>query len=60
MIEKLVVLNLPHPAKFLAGLRTPQQLLKSQYIFFFQLKNYYQLFRFVANESSDYYHCQYI
>ncbi|MDJ0690314.1 MAG: hypothetical protein QNJ41_17615 [Xenococcaceae cyanobacterium MO_188.B32] len=36
MVEKLVVLNLPHPAKFLAGLRTPQQLLKSWYIFFFQ------------------------
>ena len=37
MVEKLIVLNLPHPAKFLAGLRTPQQLLRSWYIFFFQL-----------------------
>ncbi len=37
MLEKLIVLNLPHPAKFAAGLRTPQQLLKSSYIFFFQI-----------------------
>jgi epoxide hydrolase 4 len=37
MVEKLIILNLPHPAKFAAGLRTPQQLLRSSYIFFFQL-----------------------
>lgn len=37
MVEKLIVLNIPHPAKFAAGLRTPQQLLKSWYIFAFQL-----------------------
>ncbi len=37
MVEKLIVLNLPHPAKFAAGLLTPQQLLRSWYIFFFQL-----------------------
>ncbi|EDX83107.1 hydrolase, alpha/beta fold family, putative [Synechococcus sp. PCC 7335] len=37
LIEKLVVMNFPHPAKFAAGLRTPQQLLKSAYILFFQL-----------------------
>lgn len=37
MVERLIVLNLPHPAKFAAGLRTPQQLLRSWYIFFFQL-----------------------
>ena len=37
MIDKLIVLNLPHPAKFAEGLTTPQQLLKSWYIFFFQL-----------------------
>lgn len=37
MVEKLIVLNLPHPAKFAEGLRTPQQLLRSSYIFFFQL-----------------------
>ncbi len=37
MVEKLIVLNIPHPAKFAAGLRTPQQLLKSWYIFAFQI-----------------------
>lgn len=37
MVERLIVLNLPHPAKFAAGLRTPQQLLRSWYVFFFQL-----------------------
>ncbi len=36
MVERLIVLNLPHPAKFVQGLRTPQQLLKSWYMFFFQ------------------------
>jgi pimeloyl-ACP methyl ester carboxylesterase len=37
MVEHLIVMNLPHPAKFTAGLFTPQQLLRSWYIFFFQL-----------------------
>ncbi len=37
MVDKLIVLNLPHPAKFAEGLRNPQQLLRSSYIFFFQL-----------------------
>lgn len=37
MVEKLIVLNIPHPAKFAEGLRTPQQLLRSSYIFLFQL-----------------------
>ncbi|WP_017653762.1 alpha/beta fold hydrolase [Fortiea contorta] len=37
MVEKLIILNLPHPAKFAEGLRTPQQLLRSAYIFFFQI-----------------------
>lgn len=37
LVERLIVLNLPHPAKFAEGLRTPQQLLKSSYIAFFQL-----------------------
>lgn len=37
ILEQLIVLNLPHPAKFAAGLRTPQQLLKSWYIGLFQL-----------------------
>ena len=37
LLDKLVILNLPHPAKFAEGLRTPQQLLKSWYIFLFQI-----------------------
>ncbi len=37
MVEKLIVMNLPHPAKFAAGLQTWQQLQKSWYIFFFQI-----------------------
>ncbi|MUG96492.1 alpha/beta fold hydrolase [Scytonema sp. UIC 10036] len=37
LIERLIILNLPHPEKFREGLRTPQQLLRSSYIFFFQL-----------------------
>lgn len=37
MVEKLIVLNLPHPAKFSQGLTTIQQLLKSWYVFFFQI-----------------------
>lgn len=37
MVEKLIILNMPHPAKFAAGLKTPQQLLKSWYIFAFQI-----------------------
>jgi epoxide hydrolase 4 len=37
MVEKLIVLNIPHPAKFAQGLRTPEQLLKSWYILAFQI-----------------------
>lgn len=37
MLEQLIILNLPHPAKFAQGLRTPQQLLRSNYVFLFQL-----------------------
>ncbi len=36
MLDKLIILNLPHPAKFAGALRNPQQLLRSWYIFFFQ------------------------
>ncbi len=36
-VERLIILNLPHPAKFSQGLRTPQQLLRSAYVFLFQL-----------------------
>jgi pimeloyl-ACP methyl ester carboxylesterase len=37
MVERLIILNLPHPAKFSQGLFQPQQLLRSSYIFLFQL-----------------------
>ncbi len=37
MLEKLIVLNIPHPAKFKEGIRTLQQLIKSWYMFFFQI-----------------------
>ena len=37
MLEKLIVLNIPHPALFAKGLKTPQQLLKSWYVFAFQV-----------------------
>ncbi len=37
MVQKLIVLNLPHPAKFAQGMQTPQQLLRSSYMFLFQL-----------------------
>jgi pimeloyl-ACP methyl ester carboxylesterase len=37
MVERLIVMNIPHPAKFIEGLRTPQQLLRSWYVFFFQI-----------------------
>lgn len=37
MLERLVILNVPHPARMMQGLRTPQQLLRSWYIFYFQI-----------------------
>ena len=37
LLDQLIVLNLPHPAKFSQGLRTPRQLLRSWYIALFQL-----------------------
>jgi pimeloyl-ACP methyl ester carboxylesterase len=36
-IERLAILNVPHPLVALRGLRTPAQLRRSWYIFFFQL-----------------------
>ncbi|HEX3912188.1 MAG TPA: alpha/beta hydrolase [Steroidobacteraceae bacterium] len=36
-ISRLIIMNVPHPALALKGLRTPRQLAKSWYIFFFQL-----------------------
>lgn len=37
MLEKLIVMNLPHPARFAAAWRNPRQILRSSYMFFFQL-----------------------
>lgn len=37
LVSRLIVMNLPHPAKFAAGLKTSQQMLKSWYIAFFQV-----------------------
>ncbi|MFQ4138628.1 alpha/beta fold hydrolase [Nodosilinea sp. PGN35] len=36
-LESLIIMNMPHPARFAEGLRTPQQLLRSWYIAAFQL-----------------------
>jgi pimeloyl-ACP methyl ester carboxylesterase len=36
-LERLVIMNVPHPAIFAARLRTPRQALRSWYIVFFQL-----------------------
>jgi epoxide hydrolase 4 len=37
MLERLAILNVPHPLQMLRGLRRPAQLKKSWYMFFFQL-----------------------
>ncbi|PZV08081.1 MAG: epoxide hydrolase [Leptolyngbya sp.] len=37
LLQSLIVMNIPHPAKFAEGLCTPQQLLRSWYIGAFQL-----------------------
>jgi len=37
VVERLAILNVPHPARFLEGLRTLRQLRRSWYMFFFQL-----------------------
>lgn len=37
MVERLIVMNIPHPAKFIQGLQTPEQLSRSWYTFLFQL-----------------------
>ncbi|MBD2292662.1 alpha/beta hydrolase [Anabaena sphaerica FACHB-251] len=50
MVEKLIILNLPHPAKFSQGLSTPQQLLRSYYIFLFQ----FPLLPELVLQASDY------
>jgi len=37
MLERLVIVNAPHPARFLQEVRRPPQMLKSWYMFAFQL-----------------------
>ena len=37
MVERLAILNVPHPVTFMKGLRSFRQLSKSWYMFFFQL-----------------------
>jgi epoxide hydrolase 4 len=37
LIEKLAILNVPHPERMLSGFRTLRQLRKSWYMFFFQI-----------------------
>src|SRR3954449_2631161 len=37
LLERLVIMNAPHPARFLRALRTWRQARKSWYMFFFQL-----------------------
>jgi epoxide hydrolase 4 len=37
VVERLAILNGPHPRRLLHGLRHPRQLVKSWYMFFFQL-----------------------
>jgi epoxide hydrolase 4 len=37
VVERLAILNVPHPRRMLQGLRTPRQLAKSWYMLFFQL-----------------------
>lgn len=37
VVRRLAILNVPHPRRFLHGVRNPRQLAKSWYMFFFQL-----------------------
>jgi epoxide hydrolase 4 len=37
VVERLAILNLPHPRRFLSGIAHPVQLLRSSYMLFFQL-----------------------
>jgi pimeloyl-ACP methyl ester carboxylesterase len=36
-VERLAILNMPHPRRYKRGVRRPRQFLKSWYVFFFQL-----------------------
>jgi pimeloyl-ACP methyl ester carboxylesterase len=52
MVDRLAVLNCPHPAQMMRGLRTLQQLRKSWYMFFFQLPGIPE--RFVSANDYEY------
>jgi pimeloyl-ACP methyl ester carboxylesterase len=39
-VRRLAILNVPHPARFLDGLLSPAQLLRSSYMFFFQIPHW--------------------
>jgi pimeloyl-ACP methyl ester carboxylesterase len=39
-VQRLAILNVPHPARFLEGLLSPMQLLRSSYMFFFQIPRF--------------------
>lgn len=57
MVKKLIIMNLPHPAIFSESLRqNPQQLLRSWYVFFFQVplipEWLFQLFDYEAISSA--------
>jgi len=50
-VRRLAILNVPHPARMLRGLRTLRQLRKSWYIFFFQLPALPE--KFVSDKSLE-------
>jgi pimeloyl-ACP methyl ester carboxylesterase len=37
VVDRIAILNVPHPERMLAGLRQPRQMLRSWYMFFFQI-----------------------
>lgn len=49
MLTRLAILNVPHPLQMMRGLRTPKQLAKSWYMFFFQLQGVAERL-FMAND----------
>jgi pimeloyl-ACP methyl ester carboxylesterase len=51
-VEKLVILNAPHPAAYRRELRSWRQLLKSWYVFFFQVPGFPELLLRAGNFDS--------
>ncbi|MEM7184405.1 MAG: alpha/beta hydrolase [Spirochaetota bacterium] len=65
MLDNLIILNCPHPIKYIQNLTSPEQMLKSWYVLFFQLpavpewlisqQNYYlleQIFLLMTKDKS--------